>query len=217
MLCGKKVPKVIMRFLKVICFYYHKIFLKNLFEIERIINISDYTNHMNADPEIPLPSDNIYSKNESAFQRAFAKPNIKIKKSKPRFENVEPVAVVEDLMDYLQVKEKQKELKKKHVLINKQERARNKEIKEQEQSINKIWQDKKKKLTQEKRNYNTQLKNFESQLKTETDKEKKKIIQQQQEFILEKLEEINQSIMLNDLELLQKKVQIKQEKLSKNK
>ena len=107
---------------------------------------------MNADPEIPLPSDNIYSKNESAFQRAFAKPNIKIKKSKPTFENVEPVAVVEDLMDYLQVKEKQKELKKKHVLINKQERARNKEIKEKEQSINKIFQDKKRTIdTREKK------------------------------------------------------------------
>ena len=150
---------------------------------------------------------------------AFVYPNkekIKKKKKNVKVRSTTPGYVVDDIkLNELQKQEDIKKMKTEQVLLNKQNREKAKEISMKEQNIIKSFQNtnNKKKLTDQKKSINLEIKNIKQLMKSESAKENKIQLEERLKKFSTELEEVEKALLLHEMEALQTKMKIKQEKI----
>ena len=147
---------------------------------------------------------------------AFVYPNkekIKKKKKNVKVRSTTPGYVVDDIVNELQKQEDIKKMKTEQVLLNKQNREKAKEIRMKEQNIIKSFQNTKKKLTDQKKSINLEIKNIKQLMKSESAKENKIQLEERLKKFSTELEEVEKALLLHEMEALQTKMKIKQEKI----
>ena len=156
-------------------------------------------------------------KNFDTFKTVFPIPNFNGKNKKTKSKSGEhpsvPVSTRDDMLKVLEKKENEKKLKEQQIWQNKKEKEKIRMLKEKEHSIIKDLQERKKKLVQEKKEINLEIKNLKKILKSKDEKENKSEIIDKQKNLCARLEEIDRLLVNQEMEILQQKIKIKQEKL----
>gem|GEM_PF-5293151 len=122
------------------------------------------------------------------------------------------VNTVDHVLKVLKKKEDTKLMKEKQILQNKKKKAENKAKKEKELSISRSFQERKKKLKGQRSEVNSSMQNLRKKIKEEKSFDIKASHQQNFDKLRFDLQRIDQELEALEVEVLQSKIKIKQEK-----
>ncbi|OXU31516.1 hypothetical protein TSAR_014220 [Trichomalopsis sarcophagae] len=143
----------------------------------------------------------------SRLQECFPLPAFTNRKGKNSLNNCTTVAVVDELLNVLQQKEVEKKERGQQTLLNKRERA--KIIRKRETAIVKQYNENKKKKLLRKKELKSRIQNLKTSVKSENSKENVAALNDP----LQKLSQLENSIIKEEVPFLQTKVKIKEEKI----
>ena len=86
-------------------------------------------------------------------------------------------------------------------------------MKEKEQSMEKTLQEIKKELLKQKKELNSQIREIKKSINAESSKENKCILQKKQKKLIADLEKIDRLLIHHEIQALQSKIKIKEEKI----
>ena len=115
------------------------------------------------------------------------------------------------MLNVYKEKENEKILKEKKAELEKEKKLKKKILKDKEEKINKSIKEKKNSLMKEKKEILLQIKNNKSKLSNET--ENRDLFKKNLEDFQRRLKEIETSIILQDMQLLKEKLDIKKEQI----
>lgn len=115
-------------------------------------------------------------------------------------------------MQALEQKETEKREKEQQILLNKQERERARTVKNKETSIVKQFNENKKKKLQKKKELKSRIQNLKKSIKSEKSKENIGPLTEKLTKLNADLDELENSLIAEEVEFLQTKIKIKNEK-----